>query len=113
MTNRKLKVVKVGFDNANNFVDIVLLSLKQRQEFDIGITTAVKVKKGKKEQIAIVHLQLREFAQDLDVCCVNEKLGKALGLKEGDKVTISKEVTESEYNTYMAETNPLRQIFGG
>jgi len=96
----KFEVARIGFENENPTCDIVLLSRKERANLDVEVASPVKVKKGRKVQIAVVQIQFKDLLNQESICTMNTKLSESLGVKVGDKVTISKEVTETEWNDY-------------
>lgn len=107
----KYKVVKIDWENANNITPIVCLSLTDRRQIEIDIRQPVKVKKDKKESIAIVQPQFKEHVGKKLICTLNKKLAGLLGAELGDKVEITKELTESEYEAFKRENIPdPRQI---
>jgi len=110
------KVARIGWENENPFVNIVLLSRKERQNLEIDKGKPVKVKKGKKSEVAIVEIQFRDLLSQESVCTLNKKLSDKLGAGEGDTVEISKEVTESEYAEFQREStqaNPFLSMLMG
>lgn len=98
----KYTVARVGWENENPFKSIVLLSMKERKELDVGVQEVVKVKKGRKSSLALVHIQFKDLLGHDKVCSVNEILAKELKLAPNDKVEVTKEVTETEYSEFMS-----------
>lgn len=99
----KYKVAKIGWDNENPFVDVLLISKKQRESVPVDLNSPIFVKKGKKRQIAIVCKQFRELVGEKGVCSINKALAEKLGVKRGNIVEIENGVTESEWARYQAE----------
>jgi len=99
----KYKVAKIGWENENPFIDVLLISKSEREKQNIDLHSPVNVKKGKIVQIAIVDKQFRELIGKAGVCTVNQKLAKTLKLKIGSVVELENGVTESQFARYQTE----------
>ena len=98
------QVALVGWARENPITPIVLLSLRERTKLDVKIGQPVKVKKGRKTQIATVQMQFKECLGMEDHCSINTALSTALEFTNGDKVKIDVRVTESEYEAFKEAT---------
>jgi hypothetical protein len=107
MNKMEYTTKKIGWENENNDQNVVLLRRKDRETEQMPTNSIVKVTatKGaaKISALAIISVQFREFIADENVTTVNTKLAKALGIELGEKIEISKEVTESEHDAFIAE----------
>lgn len=102
---KEYQVAKVGWDKENPIANIVLLDAKEREFLGLEVESIVKVKKVcadapvSVECLAVLHPQFRELIRK-EVTTLSKKLGETLEVKEGEKVIISKEVTESELENF-------------
>lgn len=81
-----MKIVKVGWDNENTFLPMILLDMKTRNQLNVGRGETVQVMKDSKSCIAGVDLQFRELIGK--GVSVNTLLKDRLGLNIGDSVII-------------------------
>lgn len=105
----ELEVKKIGWENMNIEKPLILMAEKDRNRFGIKRASVVKITKGIVTSLAIVEIQFWDLIPLDKVCTVNGVLAKRLNLQLGDKVEISKEVTESEYRQMIPE-NPFSMI---
>lgn len=115
MTKNNFEVVRIAWENGNEFMPMVLLRVKDRQRLDVDIGSTIKAIKGDKVAFAIVEKQFSEYIDKDNVCSINESLSKLLEAKIGDTITITKEVLESDHARLIqqANTNITSHLFGG
>ena len=103
-----LKVGKIGWDNENPIVPIVLIDKVTRNVFGVEVGNVVKVFKSSGDvevsSFAIVQVQFKELINK-NVATLNTELNKKLEMKVGDVVSISKEVTETQAETFRTEVS--------
>lgn len=106
---KEVKIVKTGWDKQNPSTGIILMDKTLRDKVGVNLKDLVKIHKveGEGEHkiemtcIALVQVQFKEFVGETDVVSVNGCVTDSLCLKVGDKVFVSKQITESEYNAFM------------
>ena len=86
----RYKIVKVGFENENDIVNVVLLSKAERKKLGVEENAPVYVKRGKKKEIAMVCKQFREFLGKSGIASLNTNLAKKLGAKVGAIIEIDR-----------------------
>lgn len=94
------KVVKIGWENSNDGLNLALVSKKDRMLIGCEIAGGVSVKKGETRIIALVQMQFREFVGQERVVTLNSKAAQALGVTVGDTVEIDNGVMESEWAAF-------------
>jgi hypothetical protein len=107
------KVVKIGWENGNDGMNIVLVSKKDRTLLAVDIASGVHVKKGNKKVVALVERQFKEFVGQENVATINQKLATALGATVGDIIEIEGGVTESEWAAFeqtMPRVHPMAML---
>jgi hypothetical protein len=104
------KVVKIGWENSNDGMNIVLVSRNDRRQLGSEIGGGVHVKKGDVKVIALVERQFRQFVGQENVATINQKLATTLGVAIGDTIEIDAGVTESEWVAF-EQTIPYRRMF--
>ena len=94
--SKTMPVGRIGWDNENPIIPILLLDKKTRMELALEVGNLVAVTKGSKRTVAIVQLQFWELV-GTGKCTINKKLGELIAdVAVDDLVTISKDVLESE-----------------
>jgi len=109
---KQFVVKKVGWDNENQYINLVLLSKKERNGIGTEIRKPVKVIAKDRKEVAITHIQFQEYVNDKGVCVLGSRLAAKLGVKKGDKVVIDRLVTESEFTNYKQSLNPMDALRG-
>jgi hypothetical protein len=107
------KVVKIGWENSNDGLNIALVSKKDRTLIGCDIAGGVSVRKDATRIIALVQMQFREFVGQEHVVTLNNKAAQALGVSVGDTVEIDNEVTETEWAAFQSavpRVHPLEQM---
>lgn len=112
---KEYEVKMLDFEASNPIIPIVLIDKKERNLLRIELEKKVKIKKKVSEvtieTIAIVHPQFVSLINQ-EVASTNKLLAEKLELKIGDKIVISKEVTESESEKFDEEVQQKkRQLF--
>lgn len=103
------KIVQIGWEGANDGMNIVLVSKRDRAAIGTDIAGGVHVKKGETKVVALVERQFRQFVGMENVATINTKLATALGAAVGDIIEIDGEVTESEWAAF-EQTIPRRAV---
>lgn len=111
----KREVCQVGWNNEQSNFGIVLLSKQERNKIGLKEGDIVRVKKGILENLAVVTKQFKKQISKSNVCTLNTKLAYQLRVSNQEKVTIIKDVTESEYTEFKKKMpkNPMEAMLGG
>lgn len=111
----KRDVCQVGWNNEQPNFGVVLLSKQERKNSGLKESDIVRVKKGVLESLAVVSKQFKAHLNTTGVCTLNTKLAYLLRVAVEDKVTIVKDVTESEYAEFKKKMpkNPFEALLGG
>jgi len=114
-TGKSMVVGKIGWDNANEFIPMVLVDKRTRTELGLEIGDLVYVSLGNKKVIAPVNLQFWELV-GTGKCTLNRKLVESLVTEASPvevgttAVKISIGVTEEEKRAFITQFDPRVQI---
>lgn len=109
---KKLEVGKVGWDDNNPMIPIVLIDKKLRATLGINVQDIVRIVNGANKTLAMVHIQFWEFVGTKKIS-LNDKASKKLDVNVGEKITIDTIVTDEEKHKFMVENHPLAELFRG
>ena len=84
----KIKIVKIGWEEENNLVPLVLLDARTREELGVEFAGLVQVKNEDKFMLAGVQLQFKNLIGQ--GATINSYLSLLLSVKEGDEIEITK-----------------------
>jgi hypothetical protein len=82
-------VVKIGWEQENPIIPVVLLDKGTRTALAVEVGAKVNVSRDGKTSPAVVHLQFRNLIRS--GASVNTALAGALGISQEDTITITKE----------------------
>lgn len=97
---KKFEVGKVGWDNENYVIPIILLDKKTRASLNISENDVVRVINGANKSLAVVQIQFWELV-GTKKCSINNKLQTLLDVNKGEKVTVDTDVTDEEKAGFM------------
>ena len=107
MISKEFEVKKVGWNDENPSIPIVLLEGLSRELLSIAPKAVVKVIRRLNANVelaslAFVQPQFKEFVNN-EVVSINSKLAEALSCEVGSKIIVTKEVTEGEVERFKEE----------
>jgi hypothetical protein len=92
---KRFEVGKVGWENENFMIPIILLDKKTRAQLKINERDVVRVKNGVNKSLAVVQIQFWELV-GTGKCTINNKLQNLLDVNKGEKVTVDTDVPDEE-----------------
>lgn len=115
MKDNQYIVKKIGWENQNDIVPIILLSKSERDKIGVKEGDPVKVIVSNRDMdvvvISAVGKQFKDMLGKDSICSVNTQLAEKLRIIDGSKVTIDRNLTESEYKKFIKDSK--QAIFFG